>query len=176
MVSPSSLSKIAREELTINSNFDSCLEVMTEEAMLQPIKAFQNLAVGTTISGTAKFATEKLSFNYPTIRLLVPQGIVVEKVRVRSAFQYTLRDTPYIVEVAVYHEWDDEETKEEPLTNCGISLYHKDWDLLMTPDEDIEAPRCLNMESLFPDESVVEDGLSKFLAHVQTLQWFVNLV
>jgi hypothetical protein len=150
--------------------------MMTEEKMLQPMKAFQNLVVGTTISGTSTFATEKLNLSYPAIRLLVPQGIVVETARVRSALKYRLSGTGYIAEVEVYHQWSSGDRRLEPLTNCGISLYHKDWDLLMTPDEGIAGLGGLDMMSLFPDESGADDGFSRFLAHVQTLQEFVNLV
>lgn len=144
--------------------------------MSQPSKVFQSLVEG-SICGTSTFATEKSSLIYPTIRLLVPQGIVVEKVLVRSAFQYKLQNTSYIAEVAVYHGWNNASTKQKPLTNCGVSLYHKDWDVLMTPDEGIVGPMDLDMRSLFPDESGADDGgISSFLAHVQTLQRFVNLV
>lgn len=159
----------------IASNFDSCLEITTEDVMSQPSKIFQGLVEG-SIYGTSTFATEKSSLIYPAVRLLIPQGIIVEKVLVRSALQYKLQNTSYIAEVAVYHGWNGADTKQEPLTNCGISLYHKDWDLLMTPDEGIEGLRGLNMRSLFPDESGADDGISSFLAHVQTLQWLVNLV
>jgi hypothetical protein len=143
--------------------------------MLQPLKIFQNLVVG-SISGTSTFTTEKRSLIYPAIRLLVSEGIVVHKVLVRSALQYKIQHTSYITEVAVFHGWNSRDTKQEPLTNCGITLYHKDWDLLMTPDEGIEGPRGLDMGSLFPDESGTDNGFSSFLAHVQTLQRFVSLV
>lgn len=159
----------------IASNFDSCLEITTEDVMSQPSKNFQSLVEG-SICGTSTFATEKSSLIYPAIRLLVPRGIVVEKVLVRSALQYKLQNTSYIAEVAVYHGWNHGDTTEKPLTNCGVSLYHKDWDLLMTPDEGIEGLRGLDMRSLFPDESGADDGISNFLAHVQTLEWFVSLV
>lgn len=164
------------QKLMVTSNFDSCLEMMTEEVMLQPMKAFQNLVVGTNISGTSTFCTEKLNFSYPAIRLLVPQAIVVEGVRVRSALKYRLSGTGYIAEVTIYHQFNSGDTRLEPLTNCGISLYHKDWDLLMTPDDGMEGLRGLDMMSLFPDEFGADDGFTQFLAHIQTLQRFVNLV
>ena len=46
----------------------------------------------------------------------------------------------------------------------------------MTPDEGMEGLKGLDMMSLFPDESGADDGFTQFLAHVQTLQRFVNLV
>jgi hypothetical protein len=159
----------------IVSNFDSCLEITTEEVMSQPLRIFQKL-VEDSISGTSTFVTEKSSFIYPTIRLLVPQGTVVERVLLRSAFQYKLQKTSYIAEMAIYNGWNNADTKQEPLINCGVSLYHKDWDLLMTPDEGIQGPRGLDIRSLFPDELGPDDGIPSFLAHVQTLQRFVSLV
>ena len=153
------------------SNFDSCLEITTEEVMPQPLKIFQKL-VENSISGTSTFVTEKSSLVYPSVRLLVPQGTVVERVR---AFQYKLQNTSYIAEVAMYNGWNNADTRQEPLTNCGVSLYHKDWDLLMTLDEGIEGPTGLDIRSLFPDEFGPGDGIPSFLAHVQTLQRFVGL-
>jgi len=159
----------------IASKFDSCLEITTEEVMSQTPKVFQKLVEG-SISGTSTFATENSRLIYPAVRLLVPEGVVVDKVLVRSALQYKLQNTSYIAEVAVYHGWDSSNTKQVPVTNCGISLYHKDWDLLMAPDEGIEGSKALDMRSLFPDESGADDGISSFLTHVQTLQRFVSLV
>jgi hypothetical protein len=158
----------------IASMFDSCLEITTEEVMSQPPKVFQKLVEG-SISGTSTFATENSRLVFPAVRLLVPEGVVVDKVLVRSALQYKLLNTSYIAEVAVYHGWNSSDTKQVPVTSCGISLYHKDWDLLMTPDEGIEGSKALDMRSLFPDESGTDDGISNFLAHVQTLRWFVSV-
>jgi hypothetical protein len=154
--------------------FDSCLEISTDEDMLQPPKVFQKLVEG-SISGTSTFASEKTRLLYPAVRLLVPGGVDVDNVLVRSTLQYKLLNTSYIAQVAVYHRWNSSDTKYAPVTNCGISLYHKDWDLLMTPEEGIECPKALDITSLFPDESCAKDGISSFLAHVQTLRSFVGV-
>lgn len=157
----------------IASMFDSCLEISTDEVMLDPPKVFQKLIEG-SICGTSTFAVGKARFLYPTVRLLAPEGIVVDNVLVRSTLQYKLINTSYIAQVAVYHGWNSSDAKQALVPNCGISLYHKDWDLLMTPDEGIECPKPLDIRSLFPDESCADDGISSFLAHVQTLRWYVS--
>ena len=159
----------------IASKFDSCLELTTEDVMSHPPKVFQRLVEG-SIFGTSSFATGNSRLSYPAVKLRVPEGVVVDKVLVRSALQYKLLNTSYIAEVAIYNGWNSNDTRQVPVTSCGVSLYHKDWDLLMTPDEGGEGTRVLDMGSLFPDASGAEEGLSNFLAHNQTLQRFISHV
>lgn len=141
--------------------------------IVKPPKAFQNVVVG-SLSGTTTDCTESTSFNYPSVKLQVSHGIVVDEVWIRSMLHYKLKNTPYIVEVAIYREWKNGDTKQKPLINCGVSFYHKDWDLLMIPDEGIQGLRDWNTESLFPKEPGADDGFSQFLAHVQVLKSFFD--
>jgi hypothetical protein len=162
-----------RMKLTDTRNFDSCLEIITDDVIMKASKAFQNLVVG-SLSGTTTDATGRTCFSYPSVKLRVPQGIIVDKVWIRSILQYKLKGSSFIAEVAIYRGWDTGDTEQDPVTNCGISFYHKDWDLLMIPEEGIQGPKGWETKSLFPDESDSEDGFTQFLAHIQVLKSFFD--
>lgn len=160
-------------KLTITSNFDWCLQIITDDVTIKPTKAFQNLIVGSLL-GTAADATGRTGFDYPSVRLQVPQGIIIDKVWIRSVLQYKLKGTSYVAEVAMYRGWDTGDTKQNPAANFGITFYHKDWDLLMLLEEGFQDATGWDTKSLFPDESGDEDGFSRFLAHVQIVKSFFD--
>jgi hypothetical protein len=143
--------------------------------MAQPPKVFQKLVEG-SISGTSTFAIQNSKLLFPAIRILVPGGVVVDSVQVKSALQYKLQHTSYIAEVTVHHGWNNSNTGLEPEISCSVSLYHKDWDLLMASGDGVERPTALAVDSLFPDESRSGNGISSFLTHIQTLQGLISPV
>lgn len=58
----------------------------------------------------------------------MPHNIEVTSIVVRSVISYKMRDSGYVVEIAIYREWKAGSTNGIPEMNSGVSMYHPAWD------------------------------------------------
>jgi hypothetical protein len=155
------------------SNFDWCLEMVTNEAVSPP-PTFQRLI----IDGLSTAAVQKDShfLDYPSIALRASTGLHVDDAWIRSTLEYKLKGSPYTVEVAIYRMVETRLPEKGHLTKCGISFYNKNWDLFMAPDDNVVSQRDWSEESFFPSSSGSIEGLIDFLAKIQVVQTCLDCI
>jgi hypothetical protein len=146
---------------------------VTDEVISNTPQAFKEFVSNSLLAATTnQIPGSRFSFPFPTPR--IPPGVTVDEFRIRSVFRYQLKDSSYVIEVAIYRGWDNGNFKSPASTQCGINFYHKDWDLFMTPDVKVTEVREWEFESFFPLESGSGDGFSNFLAKVKIVQDFFS--
>lgn len=90
----------------------------------------------------------------------------------RSAAQYILKDSSYLVEIAIYRQWAGMDTSSEPNIVAGVSMYHHQWDYQMRSFEDSPSPRIWSrdLSDFFGDTEGGSNRLAKFLSEVEIVQ------
>ncbi len=148
------------------SNFNWCLEIVTNDMIAKPPQAFRDL-VAKSLSSTSTPVKDQFGFAFPSVALHVPMGVVVNEACIRSVLQYMLQGTSYVVEVTIYRRLDVRGAVTS--TDCAISLYDVDWDHLMGP-EGVTEEREWKEDLFFKNTSTSETGISDFQAKVRTVQ------
>jgi hypothetical protein len=117
---------------------------------------------------------DKHGNKYPFVNPEVPKGIHVEKVIIRSNWQYRLAAAGrYIFEIAVYRTWDGHNTSLDPMTTCGAQFYNREWDQMLGPASIIGETQDWKdgLEDLLP-KTDNSSGVTAFLteaAHIKNL-------
>jgi hypothetical protein len=108
--------------------------------------------------------------SYPGVAPRFTNGLDVRTVVVRSVYQYLLRDSGYIVEIAVYREWNGYNTTGEPKMLSSVSMFHPIWDDHMNSIENTSSEREWDPELncfFVQDQS---GGIPKFMEDVVLIQ------
>lgn len=76
----------------------------------------------------------------------------VEKVGGKTSLAFRIKGTPYIMEVALFHNWDGPSIKGPAQVTCAVTIKGIYWHDEMTPKNIAEGPRAWNadLEELFP--------------------------
>jgi hypothetical protein len=87
--------------------------------------------------------------SYPGVAPKHTHGLDVRAVVVRSVYQYLLKDSVYIIEIAVYREWGGYSTTGEPRILSSVSMFHPVWDYQMSSIENTTGERKWDPALLF---------------------------
>jgi hypothetical protein len=118
---------------------------------------------------------DPLGLIYPAVSVHAPQDIIVDRVVVRSVAQYKAQDSGYVVEIAIYREWN-RSTRVEPAMASSVSMFHPNWDLEMESIENTTKERAWDrqLKNFFEPGTGRENGLEHFLLEVQNIQGFLG--
>ena len=94
-----------------------------------------------SLSGNSKGRKDCLGLSYPGVAPKFTLSLDVRTVVVRSVYQYLLRDSGNIVEIAVYREWNGYNTTGEPKMLSSVSMFHPVWDDQMNSIENTTSER-----------------------------------
>jgi len=72
--------------------------------------------------------TDVLGLDYIAVQPIAPPSYTIHRIVVRSVYQFKFSSSGYIVEVAVYREWEGHNTQSTPKLAAGVSLYHPAWE------------------------------------------------
>jgi hypothetical protein len=163
--------------LTLTSTLDWCLEVVTNNTLKKIPQEFYGLAVNSSVGKSADRA-DQLGWPYPSIVLQVPPGVTVDNTWIKSIIRYRIMDTSYILEASVYRRWQGPDTKKEPSVLCGVSVYNKEWDILMSPEESVIQGRnwAIGLNELFPNAAGPNSGFSDFISKIKIVQSFLECI
>ena len=161
--------------LTIASELDWCLEVVTDETLKKVSQEFYGLAVNCLVGKSANGADD-LGLSYPSVVLQVPPGITVDNTLIKSVIRYRIIDTSYILEATIYRRWQGSNTKNEPSVLSGVSVYNREWDILMSQEESVirDHNSTMGLNELFPSDSGPSSGFSDFVSKIKTIQSFLE--
>lgn len=93
---------------------------------------------------------------------------------VRSVYQYLLKDSGYIVEIAVYREWNGYNTKAQPKMLSGVSMFHPVWDAEMGSIENTTFSRNWDPQLNCFFGQGQNGGIQKFLEDVVLIQGLLS--
>lgn len=133
-------------------------------------------------SVTTRTATtiDALGEEYPAVRLgPVPHELIVTGVVVRSAVQYKMKDSDYIVEISIYRSWQGKYTTLPPKMAASVCMFRKTWDNEMESIQKTVKTRKWNknLENFIGVKPPLEgktpsqkSSLEDFIDEVQTIQ------
>lgn len=102
-------------------------------------------------------------------------GLDVTIVVVRSVYQYLLRGSGYIVEIAVYREWNGYNTSGEPKMLSSVSMFHPVWDDQMDSIENTTRERDWDRQlNCFFERQDQGGGIRKFMEDVILIQGLLS--
>lgn len=157
--------------LTLHRQVDYTLEVTSDNAIHEIPKLLRSVVQG-SVTAQSLVRQDALGFYYPNVSPKFTLGLEITGVTVRSAAQYMLKESSYLVEIAIYRQWAGMDTSSEPKIVAGVSMYHHQWDYQMRSVENSPSPRIWSRDlSDFFDSA--EDGsnrLAKFLFEVEIVQ------
>jgi hypothetical protein len=63
-----------------------------------------------------------------------------------------------------------------PSVLCGVSLYNREWDVVMSPEEGVIDDRNwdVGLTELFPNDPGFDNGFSDFLSKIKIVQSFLE--
>jgi hypothetical protein len=127
-----------------------------------------------SLSGNSKERKDCLGLSYPGVSPKVTYGLDVRTVVVRSVYQYLLRDSGYIVEIAVYREWNGYNTAGEPKMLSSVSMFHPCWDDQMGSIENTTRERNWDpkLKCFFGEDQ--SGGIRKFIEDVVLIQGLLS--
>jgi len=156
--------------LSPDRKFDWTLEIITDGSIADLPSTMLSLIEG-SLSGKSKEREDCLGLSYPGVSPSTQYGLDVRNVVVRSVYQYMLKETGYIVEIAVYREWDGCNTAKEPKMLSSVSMFHPVWDGQMDSIEyttkERDWDRQLRCFFEGPDQN---GGIPKFMEDVILIQ------
>ena len=127
-----------------------------------------------SLSGNSKERKDCLGLSYPGVSPKFTYGLDVRTVVVRSIYQYLLRDSGYIVEIAVYREWSGYNTTGPPKMLSSVSMFHPVWDDQMGSIENTTRARNWDPQlSCFFGEHE-SGGTRKFMEEVVLMQGLLS--
>lgn len=144
------------------------MEVLTNEIISETP---ENLKLTRSFNNPVQ-RKDQFGLLYPSVQLLPHPNIRIHETCVRSVEQYRLTGTPYILEAAIYRRWNGGDTTIDPSAAYGLTLYNKEWDILMSPTKhtrDLGSEVC----DFFPGSNFAI-GLSDFLDHIQKVRQILN--
>ncbi|TAQ89442.1 hypothetical protein B7494_g2207 [Chlorociboria aeruginascens] len=147
--------------VNVEDELDWTLEIATDDP-ISPPAALQ--AIVSSLSGTLATRIDLMGFSYPAMHQRDYTNIT--SITIKSAWQYIIPRSGYIIEVAIYR--GGSETEQASQMDAGISVYHCDWDPTMESLKHTTRDRIFNVDNVFPS------GLGDFLKHVQLFQSFVS--
>lgn len=128
-----------------------------------------------SLSRTTKGRKDCLGLSYPRVAPKNTPGIDVRAVVVRSVYQYLLKDSGYIIEIAVYREWGGYSTTGEPKILSSVSMFHPIWDDQMSSIENTTGERKWDTElSCFFGDDQTGGGIQKFMEDVALIQGLLS--
>ncbi|KAI7787059.1 hypothetical protein LA080_001151 [Diaporthe eres] len=179
-----------------NRKFDWHLSVEAESPKSRiPAEVFDFIARGLEFKRPIPTDSEiNDDFPFTEVNAYLLRAASIDNVACKVFRTFQTANTPYCLEVSVYHEWGAgffQETNPiypwkalntaavpRPIKSCGISLYGQDWDHKI---RDINKPgggRQADFANGFPDLFVNEDSSSsieQFLQEMQRLHDFTEL-
>ncbi|KAI9732508.1 MAG: hypothetical protein M1818_007546 [Claussenomyces sp. TS43310] len=167
---------ICQLHLKWTRKFDWSVELVTDAQILKPTRDLQNLIGMCKPSTTGRVDSNGLL--YPSVSLSTPPGIAIDEVLVKSVTRYRVLRTPFLVEITIYHRWNTPDTAGDPLTQCGVTLYNKDWDLLLSPRDRVPDLRGFSrgLDELFPSLSDNQSGFAGFVDSITRVQGILSKV
>lgn len=106
---------------------DWAVEVITDNSIERWPDQLTSL-IKTSVSTRTKAREDSLGLEYPAVTPTAPWGVYITKTVVRSVIQYKVRESGYIIEIAIYRTWEGEKTSDEPKMESSVSIYHPYWD------------------------------------------------
>jgi hypothetical protein len=150
------------------------LEVITDGSINDVPFSLLSLIDG-SLSGNSKQRVDRLGFTYPGVSPKFVYGLDVRVVVVRSVYQYMLRDSGYIVEIAVYREWIGYNTTGEPRMLSSVSMFHPAWDDEMDSIENTTRERNWDPQlRCFFERENQSGGIQKFMEDVVFIQGLLS--
>lgn len=143
-----------------------------------------------TLTGT------KLEDNFPFTEMQTHllRAASIDFVACKVFWTFQTANTPYCLEVSIYHEWGsgflmdtnpaypwkalNTAAVPRPTKSCGVSFYGQDWDHKMRNINKPGGGRQADFANGFPDLFVNEDsssGIKQFLREIQRLHDFTEL-
>ncbi|KAL1883862.1 hypothetical protein VTK73DRAFT_7650 [Phialemonium thermophilum] len=136
------------------------------------------------ISRSMKFAAAEGNDTFP--RPFFPKDFVakyrIEGVQMRTFWAYRLKNTPYEVEISLYHGWPGPTNTPSKAMGCGISMKGMGWDDELDQKNIADGLRDWSddLKELFPQNrrslKTDDDGLAYFLRCVGCLHGLVDKV
>lgn len=159
---------------SFRSKFDWTLEVITDGSINDLPSSLLSLIDG-SLSGNSKQRVDRLGFTYPGVSPKCVHGLDVRVVVVRSVYRYMLRDSGYIVDIAVYREWSGYNTTGEPRMLSSVSMFHPVWDNEMDSIENTTRERNWDpkLRCFFEGENQ-SGGIHKFMEDVAFIQGLLS--
>jgi hypothetical protein len=128
-----------------------------------------------SLSGNSKGRKDCLGLSYPGVAPKHTHGLDVRAVVVRSVYQYLLKDSVYIIEIAVYREWGGYSTTGEPRILSSVSMFHPVWDDQMSSIENTTGERKWDPElHCFFGDDQSGGGIRKFMEDVAFIQHLLS--
>lgn len=81
-----------------------------------------------SITASTPQRIDELGIRYVAVKPLAPFSYQINSVVVRSTVQFRTADSGYIVEIAIYRQWEGNNTNATPAMKSGINLFHPMWD------------------------------------------------
>ncbi|RDL42028.1 uncharacterized protein BP5553_02007 [Venustampulla echinocandica] len=161
--------------IDIERKVDSALEVITDNS-IQDLDAPWQTLVGSAISPDSPERTDSLGLPYPGVSLQGGWDIAVDTVVVRSTIRFRMRDSGYIVEIAIYREWCGRDTATEPDVQASVSMFHPDWDVEMESLENTTRMRNWDaqLRQLFNNGTESTHGVQGFVGQVETIRGYLS--
>lgn len=127
-----------------------------------------------SLAGNSKERKDCLGLLYPGVSPKFTYGLDVRTVVVRSVYQYLLRESGYIVEIAVYREWCGYNTAGAPKMLSSVSMFHPVWDDQMGSIENTTRSRNWDAElnCFFGEDE--GGGIRKFMEGVVLIQGLLS--
>ncbi|KAI9051232.1 hypothetical protein LZ554_005333 [Drepanopeziza brunnea f. sp. 'monogermtubi'] len=158
--------------IDIEKEIDYKLDVKTDEEVASiPSEIYQ--LIKDSISAKSDVREDGLGLEYPQVKPRATSQIRIDKVVVRSDILYKLRDSGYIVEIAIYRSWaGTTSTRGEPVMEASVSMFHPLWDEWMESIENTSRFRDFGgsgLNNLFPS-SPDWTGMEMFFRETTAVQ------
>lgn len=161
---------------SVDRRVDWALEVITDNSIEEWPSQLTEL-INNSVAVNSPVRGDTLGLSYPGVSPgpRCPYGVIISKVVVRSVIHYLVRDSGYIIEIAIYRTWEGDNTSEEPKMASSVSLYHPSWDLTTESIEMTTKVRGWDKSlSHFFDNGDRVGGLQTLMDEIGTIQGFLS--
>ena len=155
-------------------------EVVTDSIAKNEDFSNERCAIDSMVEGSVSPKTlrreDKYLLPFPEVQPRSTPDLRITNITVKSAVQYALKNSGYVVEVAIYRDWPDLITLWNPSMNAAVSIFHPLWDSVMGKMKEGADERGWDRKlgkffDYSQDEN--ENGFESFLAEVQAIQGFL---
>lgn len=153
---------------------DVKVDVRTDEE-ISSIPAQIYRLIKKSVSATSAVRVDELGLEYPQVNAKL--AWYIDNVVVKSVIQYKMKDSGYIVEIAIYRTWNGSATAVEPVVEASVSMFHPEWEFAMESIERTTRVRDFGgpgLKHLFPDSEpvspVMTTGMELFFEEIMAVQ------
>lgn len=167
------VARMGFHSIDLESKLDWCLQLSTTDEIAAPSKIVSEFVNG-SISSIRRFRADEQGQEYPAIAFKPNALINIEGIVLRGVRSYAIKDTPYILELAIYRRWLTSDTKGPPQTSLGLSISNREWDDDLRALHD-DRPRTWHscLRGLVNEEEKEDSQIAQLAEHIERVRTFL---